>query len=168
MKLSEAMKRLRIIEKRMEDNSKAVTKYASLLSNEKPQFDSEDKQKSEVNQLIQASTDLMKEYLTLKTKIERTNLETVVEVGGKKYSLSELLIIKRKMANHMIDTYRALNDSMAESKMRNGMAQKSDTAVTIVKMYSEKDKNDNLSIWQDLRDNIDSRIDVVNATTELI
>ena len=168
MKLSEAMKRLRVIEKRMVDNSQQITKYASLLSNEKPAFESEDKQKGEVAKLIQANTDLMKEYLDLKTRIEKTNLDTKVEIGGTKYSLSELLVIKRKLADSMIVTYRALNDNTAESKMRMGMAGKSETSVTVIKMYAEKDKNDNLLKWQDLRDNIDSRIDVVNATTELI
>lgn len=168
MKLSEAMKRLKVIEKRMESNSQAITKYASLLSNEKPQFDSEDQQKAEVRSLIQANTDLMGEYLSLKTKIEKTNLGTHMEIGGRTYSLSELLIIKRKMADKMIETYRALNDSSAESKVRMGMATKSDTAITINKMYSEKEKNDQLLVWHDLRDNIDSRIDVINSTTELL
>jgi hypothetical protein len=91
-----------------------------------------------------------------------------MEIGGRTYSLSELLIIKRKMADKMIETYRALNDSSAESKVRMGMATKSDTAITINKMYSEKEKNDQLLVWHDLRDNIDSRIDVINSTTELL
>jgi len=43
MMVIEAMKRLRIIEKRMANNAEAIQRYASMVSTEKPYFDNEDK-----------------------------------------------------------------------------------------------------------------------------
>jgi len=48
MKLVEAMKKLQIITKRMDSNTKDITRYSSIMSNERPEFGSEEEQKKEV------------------------------------------------------------------------------------------------------------------------
>lgn len=93
--LIEAMKELKLIEKKMQSNSKKITEYASSLSNEKELF-----------------------------------------------------------------------GSAAESRLANFRGEKSD--VTVVQHYKERDKNNNLAKWQDFFASIDGRLEVVNATTELI
>lgn len=165
MKLIEAMKRLKVVEKRIACNAEDVQKYASILSNEKPAFDTEDAQKKEIKSLIQSSNDLVGEYLDLKKKIEKTNIGVEVEINGKKYTISDLLVIKRKLARLVLMNYEALNTNAAENKLRHRMT---DADIKPVQMYDEKFKNEKLREWQDLYDNIDSRLEVVNATTDLI
>jgi len=169
MKLVEAMKKLRIIEKRMNENTKSITQYASMLSNEKSYFVTDQDQKNKVKELIQSNTDLMKEYLWLKRCIEKTNLETEMEMDGIKYTLSELLIIKRKMGATMLHTFDSLNDQSAKERMIQfrGVASDGKTP-TIVRYYLENDKIEGKRVYQNLLDNIESRLEVQNATTELI
>ena len=167
MKIIEALKKLKVIEKRMEKNKSQITQYASMISTERPIFDTEEKQRKEVSSLIQANIDLMKEYLDLKGKIEKTNITVKVEMGGVQYSLSDLLLIKRKMAKAMLSTYEALNTTTGQSKMRHASIS-GERAPQVVQLYDEKDKIAGLDKWQDLYHNIDSRLEVINATTDLM
>jgi hypothetical protein len=169
MKIIEAMKQLKVIEKRMAKNTAEITQYSSMLSTERPLFDSETEQKKEVASRIQANKDLMQEYLNLKFLIEYSNLHTFVEINGVKYSISALLVIKRTLAKKMLDTYSALNQSAAQGRLRSGMVSPTgDKQVQVLSMYDEKDKNRGLAEWQNLYDNIESRLEVINATSDLV
>lgn len=168
MTVTEAMKRLRIIEKRMQDNCTSISTYSSSVSTEKPLFETEAAQKKEVDSLIQANGDLLKEYLYLKKKIEETNLRTTVEIGGVGYIISDLLIIKRKLANTMVRTYRALNEEQGERRKGSTGIGPEGNRPYVVRFYDEKEKNEGLRKWQDLYDNIDSRLETINALTDLV
>jgi hypothetical protein len=169
MKLIEAMKKLRVIEKRMAENIKSITQYASMPTNERPYFDTEQGQRAKVKELVQSNSDLMKEYLWLKRCVEKSNLETTMEMGGKQYTLSELLVIKRKMGAVMLNTFNALNDGAAQLRLAQFRSQASDGKTpTIARYYQEDDKINGKKEYQDLLDNIESRLEVHNAITELI
>jgi len=167
MKIIEGMKRLRVIEKRMESQRNAVTEYASKLSTEMPRFQTKEDQAKEVASLIQSNNDLCAEYLRIKRSIEYTNLKVSVELQGKAYSISDLLVVKRKLADRMVATYRALNDTVARDRLRNAPKFDGETPKVEV-LYDERTKLDNIRKWQDLADIIDSRLEVINATTDLI
>ncbi|HPE67028.1 MAG TPA: hypothetical protein PK849_12680 [Synergistales bacterium] len=167
MKIIEGMKRLRVIEKRMESQRNAVTEYASKLSTEMPRFQTKEDQAKEVASLIQSNNDLCAEYLRIKRSIEYTNLKVTVELQGKAYSISDLLVVKRKLADRMVATYRALNDTVARDRLRNAPKFDGETPKVEI-LYDERTKLDNIRKWQDLADIIDSRLEVINATTDLI
>ena len=170
MMIIEGMKKLRLIEKKMDANAQAVQRYASMLSSDKPLFDNEDKQKQEVKKLIQSNTDLMKEYLELKKRVEFSNLNTKVEMGGITYSISDLLVIKRTLAQKMINTYNSLNENEGNSRKRmyGGQTDLSGNKPTVVRFYREEDRNEGLNKWGDLYDNIEARLEVINAMNPLM
>lgn len=167
MKLIEAMKELKLVEKRMEKNREQITQYSSGLSNEKEIFGSEQKQIDEVKSLLQANVDLFNRYLYLKRSIERTNLETKVEFSVGTYSISELLAIKRRLQHSVINTFKALNTQSAEARMRT-IKIPDNVEVKVVRYYREEEKNILLKSWMEFFENIDGRLEVVNATTDLI
>jgi hypothetical protein len=167
MKLIEAMKELKLVEKRMEKNIEQITQYSSGLSNEKEIFGSEQKQIDEVKSLLQANVDLFNRYLYLKRSIERTNLETKVEFSVGTYSISELLVIKRRLQHGVINTFKALNTQSAEARMRT-IKIPDNVEVKVVRYYREEEKNLLLKSWMEFFENIDGRLEVVNATTDLI
>jgi len=168
MKIIEGMKELRIIEKKMLRNHGDITKYASLLSTERPLFETEDAQKKEVKSLIQSNQDLMDNYLDLKQNLEYTNLMTKVEMSGKEYSISELLVLKRKLAKQMMETYSSLNDTVARNSLVRRPASKDEKTPEVLRLYREEDRNAGLRKWQDLYDNIDSRLEVINAMNDIV
>lgn len=171
MKIIEAMKELRIIEKKMQRNIKSIGEYSSSLSIYSNIFGSAPKQQKEVKEYIQSSEDLLKMYLKLKQAIEKTNLEIVVEIEGKKYSISELLVLKRKLAKVMEETFGALSDQKAKVDLENmnvRMVDKEGKEPTVIRYYDEKYKNEGMKKWRDLYDTIDSKLEIVNATTDLV
>ena len=168
MTVVEAMKRLRVIEKRIEGTAQDITKYASMVSTQRPLFETEDKQAEEVKRLVQSNMDLLIEYLRLKRRLELTNLKVKVNVSGVEYSISELLQIRRKVADMAVATYSALNDHTGSSALRSGIVGAAAQTPQVVRLYKEEAKNKGLRQWQDLKKEIDSRLEVVNATTALV
>jgi hypothetical protein len=153
----------------MGQNMESITRYSSMVSTEKPLFESEAAQKKEVDGLLQSNKDLLKEYLTLKRRIEETNLQVNMEIGGTKYSLADLLVLQRKLASTMMMTYNALNDAEGQRRLAHTRHSSPEGKTPhIVRFYKEEEKNQGLRFWQDLHDNITSRLEVINATTDLI
>ena len=164
----EGMKTLGIIEKKMNENTRDIQRYASQVSTERPLFETEDKQRKTIKELIQSNSDLLKRYLNLKTRVEYSNLMTTVEMDGEKYSISELLVIQRKLATMMFATYNALNDTEGQSRLRLTSQPQTGEAPHVVRYYKEEDKRDQQRKWQDLMNNITIRLEVINATTPLL
>ena len=162
MKLIEAMKELKLIQKRMSKNMRHITEYASSVDSEKLQFDNEKDQKKEVASLVQANENLLGTYLGLKSQIEFTNLSTKVDLEGFVYSISELLVLKRKMGTFVSQTFESLNDSRGRN-LKRAMGDSK-----VLTFYDEKKKNEKVDKWEIFMSRIDARLEVVNATTELM
>lgn len=165
----EGMKKLRLIEKKMANNANAIQRYASMVSTEKALFETEEKQKKEIKSLIQSNQDLLDEYLILKKRVEYSNLTTQVKMGGKDYFISDLLVIKRTLARLMLNTFNSLNEHEGQSRLRGtSMSSVSGSTPHVVRFYKEEDRISGLKVWQDLYDNIETRLEVINATTPLM
>ena len=170
MKLIEAMKQLKLILKKIAKNNKLINEYAALPDNERLHFGTRDNQTKEIKKLIQANADHVKNYLDLKSMIEYTNLTTKVEIDGNTYTISEMLVLKRVLAKLMVKTYNALNDEVAQMRLRGNrsMSSTSEKLPIVEKYYNETEKTEGQRKWDDLYHTIDSRLEVVNATTELV
>lgn len=168
MKIVEALKTQKRIEDRINRNNKQITQYSSKLNTEKSYFENEEIQKKEVESLIQSSHDLVNRYLWLKRCIDHTNLNTFIVIDGNKYCITDLLNMKRKTIEYILSSYKALNDNLAQNRLIS-MRQNADAkTIQIERLYDERFKNEKIAYWQDLYDNIDSRLEVINATTDLI
>ncbi|MFW6219563.1 MAG: hypothetical protein ACOC33_01840 [bacterium] len=165
MKLIEGLKKLRNIEKKIKKNCEYITEYSSKLSNEKPEFDSDNEQKIEIEQLLQSNKDLSELYLNLKKKIDKTNIMTECTINDETRSLHEFLTIQRKIGNLLIKTYNSLNEHKAQSKLT---IYRGVDKISIDRLYSEKMKNEKIRYYSDLIDEINSSLEVINATTDII
>jgi hypothetical protein len=170
MKLIEGMKKLKLIEKRMAVNRAHILQYSSAPSNEKPNFGDEKTQMKEVNSLVQANEDLLKEYLHLKKRVDMTNLLTEVTIGKETFKLLDLLVLRRGLTNQILMTYQALSDKNAEERMKQNRYTPAagEKAPFVVRFYDEKEKFENLQRWNSLADEIEQRLEVINATTEMV
>lgn len=168
MMIVEGMKTLGVIEKKMSNNTRDIQRYSSQVSTERPLFETEDKQKKTIRELTQSNVDLMKRYLGLKTRVEYSNLMTIVEMDGDHYSISELLVIQRKLANMMLATYNAMNDTEGQSRLRITNQPQTGDVPRVVRFYREEDKREHQRKWQDLMNSITVRLEVINATSPLL
>ena len=169
IKLIEGMKKLKIIEKHMQKNAERIQQYASLVSNERPIFASEQDQRKEIAALVQSNEDLLKEYLNLKKRVDMTNLATKVTIGKDVFTLADLLILRRGLSKRMQITFSAMNDTVADAKIRTQrITQAGEKPLHVVRLYDEKEKFERLQYWQGLEDEIEQRLEVINATTNLV
>lgn len=169
MKIIEALKKLKLIEKKMASNIENIAMYSSTVSTERPFFGTEDAQRKEVDKLIQSNTDLVKEYLRTKEMVEYTNLKIKVPFrGNQEYSLSELLALKRKVGDALINTYQALSTRYADQRMARAPKDLEGKPAQVARLYDEGRKNEALLDLMTFMSDIESRLEVINATTDLI
>ena len=162
--LIEGMKKMKVLEKRITHYTQQVTEYSSKLSNEKPQFETEKEQREKIVSLTQAIEDLTVEYRELHNRVNYTNMFTKVTVAGKEYSIHDLILIKRKLADCNIGAFTAMTDIIAERRLKN----RSGEGITVERLYDENFKNKKLEFWRELKETIDGRLESVNATTKLM
>lgn len=169
MKIIEALKNLKTIEKRIAKNAESITEYSAYVSTETPHFETLDRQAEEVERLLQANIDLETEYLRLKTAIETTNLAVTVEFGDRRHTISELIGIRRKTAGFRRQTLGALNPQKAMARMKENYNKGIDTTnpPRIVLAFKEQKKIREFTDWDNFVSSIDGRLEVVNAETEL-
>jgi len=174
MKLIEGMKRIKIIEKKMRHQSEDINKYATILSTDRPVFNSAEEQKKEIKSLLQSNEDLAKEYLSLKRRIELTNLKTQVTIGKETYTIADLLVYRRGLVDLIITSYSALNDKLSKDRLVQAQKQwgsslgSDNKPIHVEYMYDESFRNENIRRLRDLKDEIEQRLEVINATTELL
>lgn len=170
MKIIEALKNLKLIEKRVNKNCQLLNQYAAFVSTDGPVFDSVEKQQAEVTSLIQANQDLATEYLRLKQAIENTNLVTNVTIGAKTYSISNLITLRRTVYSFKQKTYQMLNSANAVIRIKE--VQRNPTDATnpprIVMLYKEEDKNKAIREHEDFIASIDAKLEIVNAEVDLV
>lgn len=168
MKIVEGIKKLKLIEKRMMEHTEQIKKYSSIVSCEKPVFGTELEQRRKIAELEQSNMDLCTEYLKIKKNLEFTNLVTPVTINKITYSISDLISIKRKIADIMIKTQMSKSEASGNEKLRLYLSNKDrDNTPSVVILYDEQQKNDRIRFWQDLKNEIDSTLEVVNATTDM-
>lgn len=172
MKLIEALKNLKTIEKRIEKNCQQIGEYAAYVSVEQPAFETEERQRQEVASLVQGNLDLTKEYLRLKTAIEFTNLNTKVTIGQQENSISELITIRRTSGKFTTMTLNSLQPARAMQKLQQVYQRQNGVnpmePAKVIPLYNEADKNKALREWDEFFSAIDGKLEVVNAETDLL
>ena len=168
MKIIEGLKKLKLVEKKIDDNIRKIEQYSSTVSTERPFFGDEKHQEKEVDSLIQANKDLVTEYLKLKRQIEQTNLAITAEFDGVTYSLSDLLVLKRRLGNKLIATHMALSTKYADNRLRQAPPEIDGKKAQVIRLYDENKKNEQLSKLMEFTSNIDAFLEVKNAVTDMI
>ena len=166
MMIIEGLKKLKLFKKKIATNAKLIEEYSSILSTERPVFDSEAEQRKQVQSLVQANMDLNTAISTMKQRIDLTNLLTRVKFFGREWTIHEMIQHRRNLiVEHILPTYNALSNKGASARFRN-LSNVGDAKV--VCLFDEKEKQKQLAEWNEIKETIDSRLETVNATTRLL
>lgn len=172
MKIIEALKELPVLDKRIQKNTEMLVRYASDVDLNVPDerqtfaFKTRDEQQKEVDALRQSVIDLVHRKARLRRALAITNTEVRVTIEGKEQSIAEWIDFREKGVQQILNMLNALNDTNGRNKM--GSTQfDPETGIKIVKFYDEKQRNDEIQKWQDIKDKIDGQLEIINATTDL-
>jgi len=168
MKIIEGLKQIKELQRKADDLKDKVARHSAYLSNETAVYDN---QKEQVHQWIQSHSDIMKEILRLRIAIQKTNLNTMVtmELGGKSVTktIAEWVHRRRDLANNEAVMWSKLTDrQLKEGIQKQSTGQEQE--VKIVRCYDPKEKDTMLYLFQSEPSIVDSKLEVVNAVTDLM
>jgi len=168
MKLIEALKQIKDLEKKADDLREKVAKNSAHLNIETPTYADQRKQ---VKQWIQSHADILKEILRLRIAIQKTNLATdvVIELEGKAVtkSIAEWIHRRRDLANDEVKAWRGLTDrNLKEGTMKQSNDQP--VEVKIVRCYEPEERDQKIYNLESEPSIIDGKLEIVNAVTDLL
>lgn len=172
MKIIEALKRLPVIEKRIQKNITLIDKYScglDLGETKQIDFESVEEQEKEVKSLLQSVEDLVYERASLRRRLSVTNSQTIVKIGGVEKTITEWIELRNVGMESIVRSYQALRTDSIEQKIRSGGVQiNTDHGLKTIKFYNEKDRNAKIEEFENIRDSIDAELEKVNATTDML
>ena len=168
MKVIEALKGVKDLQRKADDLKTKVKTHCAHLSNEKPVYEN---QKEQVAQWIQSYGDTVKEILRLRIAIQKTNIATPVDVqlNGKAVtkSIAEWIHRRRDLAGMEYSIWSSLTDKgLREGQITQSNGEKID--VTIKRYFDPAERDKKLDIYVSEPTLIDARLEIANAVTDLI
>lgn len=168
MKIIEGLKQIKDLQRKA-SNLRELIKHSCAKSS----FESDKypEQAKKVAGWLQAHFDLTKEILRLRIAIQRTNLATnvTIELFGKSVekTIAEWIHRRRDLAALDLESWRCLTDrGIKEGKAVAASGDPMD--VKIVRYYDPDERDRMVDRFQSEPSIIDSRLEVVNAITDLI
>jgi len=170
MKIIEALKKVKDLNRKAEDLRDKVKKHCCHSSQKEPEYGKEQQQM--VDGWIQAHRDIVKEILNLRIAIQKTNLSIMVpiDINGKTVtkSIAEWVHRRRDLANLDRLVYDAM---MGDKGIQEGKFKSPGDEIVeikIVRYYSPKHRDEMRDLFIGEPSLIDGTLEVVNATTDLV
>ena len=168
MKLIEALKQIKDLQKKAEDLRDKVKNNCALSSLESSPYPEPAKQ---IKKWIQSHGDVVKEILRLRVAIQKTNLATKVKinVGGKdvEKTIAEWIHRRRDLATEEMNMWRCLTDRGVTEGMVKGPSGDM-IEVKIQRFYDAEERDNNIELYRTEPMLIDSTLEITNAVTDLI
>lgn len=169
MKIIEAMKRVKQNDQKIIDLQQKISENCANLSHETPVYGTETQKK--ISEWLQSCDDLSQENIRLLCAIQKTNLNTkvTIEISGTSVtkSISEWVWRRKKYAEIDYKTWNQLSDrGLKEGFMNSSVGTPFEVKIT---RYFDPLKRDSMKeMYRSEPYEIDSALEVVNATTDLI
>jgi len=168
MKLIEALKAEKRLLERIADLNKKVSEHSAYLDFETPRYED---QTSQVKKWMDSIRDTLQETERLRLAIQQTNILTLVmiELEGKllQKSIASWIYRRRVLAKIEGQSWANLTDrGLQEARIRESTGK--DRDIKIVRCYDPAEKDLKLRALQEEPGLIDSALEVVNASTDLM
>ena len=172
MTIVEALKTKKRLNKKLEDLRKKISQYSAHLDNEKPVYGSVDDQRARVQGWVQSHRDLVKKIEDLSISIQKTNLNTQVEIslGGKQVtkSIAQWILRRTQLAASEEACFNALHDRNLRDTVVTASDGKTKQQVSVVRYFDPVERDRMVDTFRHEPSMIDQKLEVVNATTQLV
>ncbi len=168
MKIIQALKQQKDLVKKAEDLRNKIARHSAYLNFETPVYLD---QKKQVEEWLQAHSDVLKELLRLRLAVQKTNLETTVtiEIGGNRLtkSIAAWIHRRRDLSTLECSAWEVLTDrKLKEGKISETTGNIVD--VKIVRCYSPEKRDSMIEILKGEASIIDQNLEIVNAITDIV
>lgn len=170
MKIIEGMKLKKELQQKAKDLRQKIATYCAHTTIETPAYGTAEKQQEQIKEWLQAHRDIVKEMRNIALRIQKTNLNTNVEiaVAGKPFTqpIAGWILRRRELANMEAAAWESLGDK----SIREGRMTKSDGSVEevkIVRYFDPTERDKMVDYFKHEPSRIDAKLEVVNAITDL-
>ena len=167
MKIIEGMKQIKDLQRKAEDLRTKIAKCSADLDFETQQYPD---QEQRVSGWLQAHSDILKEILDLRVRIQKTNIavSVCIDLGGVVVTktIAEWIHRRRDLAKMEQLAWAGLTDK----GLKEGQVKQSDGTIRDVRLrryYKPEERDEKISLYKSEPLLIDAKLEVVNATTEL-
>jgi len=169
VKLIEALKQIKDLQRKAEDLRGKIGEHSAITNIQTPEYPD---QKGKVGEWLQAHSDILKEILRLRVAIQRTNLETKVEIelGGKTVSksIAEWIHRRRDLAKLDLAAWGKLTDRGIREEVKTQAPGGDVMTIKIVRFFDPGERDNKIELYTSESSVIDGRLEIVNAITDLI
>lgn len=169
MKIIEAMKQIKDLQRKAEDLRKKVAVHCAGLNFKTPTYGQE--QRSTVDGWVQAHRDIVQEILRLRVAIQRTNIQTPVTIklgdNSVTKSIAEWVHRRRDLAALDATMYQQLGDRGLKEQVGRD-TQGNPIEIRIVRYFDPKRRDELMEQFRSEPSTIDATLEVVNAVTDLV
>ncbi len=167
MKIIEALKLVKDLYRKADDLKAMIGKYCADVDYETPVYAD---QKAQVSSWMQAHGDVVKLINLLQYRIQKTNIQTLVtiELEGKQVtkSIAEWILRRKKLCDLETNCWKALTDrNLKEGHIPTSTGHQ---AVKIRRYYEPTLRDQKLASLTQEPSLIDGRLEIINATTDLL
>ena len=168
MKIIEAMKQIKALNLKVSDLRQKIQEHAADLSHETPKYSD---QRAQVDAWTQAAEACVMEISNLKTRIQKTNLAITVPItlGGETITKTIAEWVHRR--HGLTELHESIWRSQGDRNLKEGVLTQSNGEKIDVKIrrhYSPELRDKKLAVLREEPFVIDSTLEVVNATTDLL
>jgi len=169
MKIIEGLKKVKELEKKINDLIAKVELASADTELDTPLYPD---QKAKVAEWMQAIHDLLLEIERLKYRIQKTNVltEVTIELGNKQItkSISQWILRRQSFAEKEKYAWSRLTDRGLQTQATRS-SNTSEPKYYKVRIYFDPQERDKMmSVYSSERSIIDGKLEIVNATTDLL
>lgn len=170
MKLIEALKKIKELQRKADDIAEKIGKYCVDYDCETPVYPDQRKQ---IEQWLQAHGDIVKEILHLRVSIQRTNLVTNVtmELGNTfvTKTIAEWIHRRKDLASLQEKAWHKLTDKGLQPESKVKLTPTTPEQIVRIRRYFDPQERDTkIELYRNEPAIIDRTLEVVNAVTDLI
>jgi len=170
MKIIEALKQLKDLERKADDLQKKVMDHTAIMDFEDPVYKDQHKK---VRSWIDAFHGIQEEILRLHCAIQVTNLQTPVEIKisdakAKTRTIAEWVIRRRKTAKREFNFWAHVNDRGLVTKPIVKKGQTEPEIAKVIRFYDPEERDTMVERLRAEDAAIDAALEIVNAKTDLI
>lgn len=162
MKIIEALKKIKHLDRKIEKTSGRVTKWCSYFDDKEnpngPVYNEED-----IQRMLQQIDDWASEKAQLRHKLHKTNMETTVDLWGKTYTLDELLGLKEIVIPQMIEIRKKMR-----RKEKGRVFGEENKNTTVINQFDPKKRDQILDNLDSQKEEIDSLVDRLSIETNVV
>lgn len=168
MKIIEALKKIKDLQRKCEDLAKKIGQHSADLDYETPLYQN---QADQLRDWTQSYTDCVREIARLRVAIQRTNVLTGVTITLGNTPVTKCIAEWIHWRRDLAKLSEAVYKQMTDKNLKEGRVIQSTGQVVEVKIrryYDPAERDRKLELYRSQPSLIDAQLEIVNATTDLL